>query len=142
MYRYSTFPIGINVFVIKEGKLLLGRRKGGYGEGEWGLPGGHLETGENMIDAARRELVEETSLKANKFSFVNLVNDPNTFKHYIQVGFLAEEVGGDVTLLEPDKCSGWEWFPLDALPEVIFSGHRKQIELFKDKMLFGEESSV
>lgn len=133
------FPIGINVFVIRDDKLLLGKRKG-FGEGQWGLPGGHLEDFENMIGVARRELKEETSLEAKSFRFLNLVNDnSDREEHYIQVGFLAEEVSGEAKLMEPNCCSEWQWFPLDDLPENVFFGHVKQIKLFIDKALFADE---
>jgi len=41
--KYEKFHIGINVFVVRDKKLLLGKRKNVYGAGTWGLPGGHLE---------------------------------------------------------------------------------------------------
>src|SRR3989344_5129174 len=101
MSERPTYPVGINVFVIKDGKLLLGKRKGSSGEGQWGLPGGHLESGEGMVDAARRELQEETGLQATEFIFVNVVNDARQDVHYVQVGFLAEGVTGEPSLMEP-----------------------------------------
>jgi 8-oxo-dGTP diphosphatase len=73
--KRALFPVGVNIFVVRDGKLLLGKRKNVYGNGEWGLPGGHLESGETMVQAAARELDEETGLFARDFSFVNLVND-------------------------------------------------------------------
>ena len=54
--------IGCEIFVIKEHKLLFGKRKNTYGEDSWGLPGGHLEYGEKLADAAKRELEEETGI--------------------------------------------------------------------------------
>jgi 8-oxo-dGTP diphosphatase len=134
------FPIGTNVFAIQDGKLLLGQRKNCVGEGEWGLPGGHLEYHENMEDAAARELLEETSLVAGKLTFVNIVNDNkrNDGGHYVQVGFKAEDLKGEVKLMEPERCSEWKWFPLNALPENIFFGHKKQVEIFLKNIQFGE----
>ncbi len=139
---YFAFPIGINIFAVWDGKLLLGRRKGAYGAGEWGLPGGHLEQGETMVLAAARELAEETSLTASGFAFANLTNDNNSIEHYIEVGFVAEGLAGEVALMEPDKCSEWRWFPLDALPPDIFSGHRAQIASFRKGVPFVDEKSV
>ena len=56
--------------MVKNGKLLLGKRKNIYGAGTWGLPGGHLEFKEAMKTAASRELMEETGLKAENLEFV------------------------------------------------------------------------
>jgi len=125
------FPVGINVFVVRDGKILLGRRKSDYHDGEWGVPGGHLEEGERMIACAARELTEETGLTADSFTFVITDNDPRQDKfHYIHLGFLADGVHGEPHLAEPDKCYGWEWFPLDNLPSPLFIGHKKIIEGF------------
>jgi len=131
-----SFPVGVNVMVIRDGKLLLGLRKNVFGDGTWGLPGGHLEDRENMKGAAARELLEETGLNASGFVFCNLVNNVQRERHYLQVGFVAEGVSGEVKLMEPDKCAEWRWFNLDDLPESIFPGHEKQIELYKSDEKF------
>ena len=52
MTNRPSFPIGINVIVVRDKKILLGKRKNSYGEGTWALPGGHLEEGEGMEEAA------------------------------------------------------------------------------------------
>ena len=88
MEKRDTYLVGINIFVIRDGKLLLGKRKNVAGDGEWGLPGGHLENHESMLGAAARELREETNLQASKFRFANLVNDSQGEKHYLQIGFV------------------------------------------------------
>ena len=130
----SNFFIGVNVFVVRDGKLLLGKRKNCYGAGTWALPGGHLEQGEKLVAGAARELMEETGLSAESFEFTNIVNDPSTKKrHYLQIGFLAIGVKGEPDNKEPERCEEWCWFDLSALPENIFPNHKKQIELFVAK---------
>lgn len=127
----------MNVFVLRGGKLLFGKRKNCYRAGEWGLPGGHLELGEQFVAGAARELFEETGLSAKSYSFLNIVNQPTgNSQHYIQVAFLAEGVEGEVENKEPHYCEEWRWFPLGALPEEIFGPHRDQIELFLEKKPF------
>lgn len=130
MEYYDSFKVGANVFVVRDKKLLLGLRKNVFGDGFWGLPGGHLEMNEAMTDAAARELEEETGLSAEKFTFTNLVNDHQREGHHIQIGFIAENVKGEPEIKEPDRCEKWQWFPLDELPENLFIAHKKQIELF------------
>jgi len=137
MSEYEKFYVGVNVFVLRNNKLLLGKRKNVYGAGSWGLPGGHLEDREDMKQAAQRELKEETGLEAADFEFMNLVNDTRQDEHYLQVGFLAKDVIADEPkLMEPDKCEEWQWFDLDDLPEKVFAGHVEQIKAFKEKKHF------
>ncbi|MCX6757712.1 MAG: NUDIX domain-containing protein [Candidatus Nomurabacteria bacterium] len=130
--------IGINIIIVRDNKLLLGKRKGAFGAGDWGLPGGHLEQNEKLQDAAARELFEETGMKADKFIFENLVNQPRIENHYMQIGFIAEGVKGEPQLLEPDRCEEWRWFDLENLPENVFRSHRDQINLFKKRENFTE----
>ncbi|MFH1582439.1 MAG: NUDIX domain-containing protein [bacterium] len=137
--KYEKFHIGVNVFIVKNKKLLLGKRKGAYGAGTWALPGGHLEYGERMEETAARELGEETGLKAKKFVFANLVNDLSGNQHYLQIGFLAKNVDNKEPILkEPDRCDKWEWFNLNHLPKKIFPAHIKQIKAFRENKHFGE----
>lgn len=54
----------VSVAVFREGKILLVKRGRPPAIGLWSLPGGHIETGETALDAARRELHEETAIEA------------------------------------------------------------------------------
>lgn len=138
----SNFRVGVNVIVVRDGKLLLGMRKNCYGAGTWALPGGHLEQGEELAAGAARELLEETGLTADHIEFANIVNNPPVTKklHYIQIGFTAIDIVGEPQNREPDCCEEWCWFELIALPDNIFPNHQKQIELFLlEKEKYGEE---
>jgi 8-oxo-dGTP diphosphatase len=50
--------VGVAAIVTKNGKVLLGKRKGAHGEGSWAFPGGHLEFNESIEDCAKREVFE------------------------------------------------------------------------------------
>lgn len=138
--KYQKFHVGVNVLVVRDNQILLGKRKNVYGAGTWGLPGGHLEEWESMKEAASRELFEETGLKANNFEFINLVNDIEGNKeHYLQIGFITKDCNGEPDLKEPDRCEEWRWFKINSLPDKLFSGHNKQIKLFLKNLKFGDK---
>ena len=55
--------VGVGVIVVRDGKVLLGKRRGAHGEGSWSFPGGHLEFNELLEICAKREAKEETGLE-------------------------------------------------------------------------------
>jgi 8-oxo-dGTP diphosphatase len=132
----KVIKIGCEILVIKEGKLLFGKRKNTFGEGSWGLPGGHLEYGEKLVDAAKRELEEETGIKEGDLELVAIVDDPREDQHYLHVAFELDNFTGEVKLMEPEKCEEWKFFSLEELPDNIFIGHKKIIETFVKKTLY------
>jgi len=137
----KTYPkIGVNVFVLKDGKILLGKRIGKTGYGTWCLPGGHFEWGESLVGAAERELEEETSIKSNNLQFLHLVNDPKSDTHYVHIDFLANNWEGEPKVTEPEKFAQWKWFDFDNLPEPIFVGHQKLIPAFIQKINFQDNN--
>lgn len=120
--------IGVGVAVIRDGKVLLGKRKGAHGVGDWSFPGGHLELHESVEDCARRELEEETGLKPLSMTLDTWTEDVmENNKHYITLFVFVTEFEGNVQLLEPHKCEGWEWFEWDKLPSPLFAPTRSFI---------------
>jgi len=115
--------VGIGVIVLRSGRVLLGRRRGAHGAGDWALPGGHLEFGEAPETCAARELAEETGLRAAAWRRAPYSADvmPVAGRHYVTLFMLADGVTGDPQRLEPQKCDGWSWHDWDALPEPLFA---------------------
>ena len=114
--------VGVSAIVIKDGKVLLGKRKGSHGAGRWAFPGGHLEFGESLEGCLIREVQEETSLSVDHIRFVSVTNDIFTTeqKHYITIFMTCEYASGEVVNRELDKCEQWGWFAWDALPAPLF----------------------
>lgn len=115
--------VGVGIIVCREGRVLLGLRRGSHGDGTWALPGGHLEFGESVVTCAQRELIEETGLLARSIRHAQFTVDafPEAQKHYVTLFVEAGDVSGEVQNCEPAKCDGWQWFRWDALPSPLFA---------------------
>lgn len=115
--------IGISVIIKRDGKILLGKRKGSQGTGTWGIPGGHLEFGEKVSECAKREVLEETGLDIKNVSEIKTTTE-DFFeveqKHYITLYVFADYISGEAKIMEPNKCTEWGWFGWDNLPEPLF----------------------
>lgn len=114
--------VGIGVAIIKDNKVLLGKRKNSHGSGEWAYPGGHLEEGESWKQCSLRETEEEVGVMIKNLRFGAVTNDIFTKenKHYITICIVADYDSGEVELREPEKCEKWQWFEWDQLPEPLF----------------------
>lgn len=117
---------------MRNGQVLLGKRRGSHGAGYYAAPGGHIEYGESFEAAARREVREETGLEITGLRLLAVGNYLFTrddgARHYIDVDFVCEALTGEAQLCEPEKCDGWRWYNLDALPEPLFVVTQRMIE--------------
>lgn len=126
--------VGVGILILKDGKILFGKRKGSHGEGEYAFPGGHLEYMESFEECARREIMEECGIEVTNIQFQFLANvTAYAPKHYVHVSLTAEYAGGDLAVKEPDKCEGWDWYDIDHLPEPLFKMCPMAIEAYKTK---------
>jgi 8-oxo-dGTP diphosphatase len=114
--------IGVAVILIRDGRVLLGKRKYGHGRGTWQFPGGHLEYGESIADCARRELFEETGLLAANLRYGPFTNDffKDEGKHYVTLFMIGDHQQGEAQAKEPDKCERWDWFAWSDMPKPHF----------------------
>jgi ADP-ribose pyrophosphatase YjhB (NUDIX family) len=119
---------GVVVVVENEGSVLLGKRKGSFGKGQWGLPQGYIEFDEDFLTAAIREVKEETGLVVEIQSIINVVSyrlSPGL--HTLAIILLAGVVGGG--LCAGDDLESLEWVPLgEPLPEMAFEADTYIIE--------------
>lgn len=136
--------VGVGVMIIKENKILLGLRSPDkikasselQGQGTWTMPGGKVEFMEKLVDAAKRELEEETSLKATKLDFLCISDDMTDTAHYVTVGFIARDYTGEVKAMEPETILEWRWFDLNDLPNNLYKPSQKCIEKYKEGIIY------
>ena len=118
--------VGCGVFIRKDGKYLLGKRKGSHGAGEYSLPGGHVEMWESLVDSAINEVDEETGMRIKNAHVIDAQDSffPEDGLHYVTVFLLADWSYGEPENKEPHKCEGWDWYAPEDFPEPMFAGTR------------------
>jgi ADP-ribose pyrophosphatase YjhB (NUDIX family) len=116
--------VGGSVIVYNDGKLLLQKRKD---NGCWSIEhGGCVELGETVEETARRELLEETGLTANKLELLGVFSGEELYYTYpngdmvsiIDIAYLCEDFSGDM-ITQTDETTDLRWFELNELPEQI-----------------------
>jgi len=138
--------IGVGIMMLKDNKILLGRRHGDpekadselHGESTWTMPGGKLEFGETLKDAGQREVMEETGMNIDKdgLRLISMTDDIVEDAHFVTVGFLCENPEGEPKVTEPEEITEWKWFDLDKLPEKMFFPSAKVLKNYLAKKIY------
>lgn len=105
------------VLVGDPSSLLMVQRSYGEEKGRWALPGGYVEQGEVVEEAAAREALEETGLKVNITGLVGLFSAAG--RPIVVAAFGATAVGGALTT-ESWEIDGAGYFSVDNLPMLAF----------------------
>ena len=115
-YRNPTVGVAV---ILREGQtILLGRRARGRYKGAWSIPCGHLEWGEEVRSAARREFLEETGLEVEigpVYTVHSNFHDPKSLT--VGIWFRGSLIGG--SLQGADDLDAVDYFPLSSLPESL-----------------------
>ncbi|MCP2014252.1 8-oxo-dGTP diphosphatase [Deinococcus sp. HSC-46F16] len=129
--RAPLFSVGVSVLIQDEGSRVLLQHRGD--DGLWGTPGGGLDPGEGFLEAARRELWEETGLECPNLALMGLeeglVGGPQFYHRYpngdevYMVGMRTHGILPAAALAHAAPDDGGEtldlrWFTLDDLPPL------------------------
>jgi len=120
---YKTPKLTTDGAIIKNGKILLIKRKNEPFKGKWALPGGFVEYGEKVENAVIREVKEETGLITKIKEIVGIYSDPNRDPrgHIVTIVFLLEIITGKLNA--EDDADSVKYFNLNKLPNLSFD-HR------------------
>jgi len=130
--------VGVGAIIIADSRVVLAKRAHPPIQGQWSIPGGALEVGELVRDAAVREAREETGLIVEPGDLLGVYDrvlrhaDGRVQYHYVLVDFLCRPVGGE--LHAASDAAEVRWFTPQQLPvlgvaddtlEVIRKGFEK-----------------
>lgn len=136
--KYPVRPhIGVGVMMVRNNKLLLVKRKYDPDAGYWSIPGGHLDLGERVKDAAEREAEEETGFKTRVTKLAGIIDKVVRDKngeikyHYVLINYFVEQIEGtlDQPPIAADDALDARFVPFEELKNYILTD--SLIELLK-----------
>ena len=133
--EHAHFRVGIMTLILNEkGQVLLGKRKNAFAAGEYGVPSGHMERGETFLQAAVREVQEETGVETSEEHLI-LFAISNYIIHdwpdqYVTFDFVLTVPSSSVSTQEQEKCEGWEWHDLEKLPTPMHYPAQRTIDQY------------
>lgn len=120
MYISKIF-VTVDAVVTKENSVLLIKRLKAPFQDCWALPGGFVDENEDLLDAVKRELYEETTIRATDFVQIGAFGNPNRDPRHHTVSVIYwTKVADDTQAIASDDAKEAEWFPIDDLPELAF----------------------
>jgi ADP-ribose pyrophosphatase YjhB (NUDIX family) len=114
--------VGVGAIIIENSRVVLVKRAHPPLQAQWSIPGGVLEVGELVREAAVREAREETGLTVEPGELLGVydrvLRDPGdrVQYHYVLVDFLCRRVSGE--LQAADDAAGVRWFAREELPAL------------------------
>ncbi len=137
---YPTLPrVAVGAIVFKDNKVLLVRRGKPPAEGLWAIPGGRIEIGETLQEAAEREIFEETGMTIRAlepvytFDVIDQDAGGRTRFHYVIVDLTADYIRGEPRA--GDDALAARWVSSDELAALKVSSKTRQ--LLKEQFNFG-----
>lgn len=125
----------VDTLVLKDGQILMVQRAARLSEGgKWGVVGGYVDRDETVVQAAAREVYEETGWEVKELKLLTVIDRPDRPKEdrqNISFVFFCEAV--KQTGQPDDESDDVQWYPLDALPprDQIAFDHADSIDLYK-----------
>ncbi len=120
----------------KEEILLALRKNTGYNDGNYELPGGHVDAGEDIINAMIREAKEELNIELERED----LKIKHILHHYkgncLKFVIGTEKYKGNLKIGEPAKCEKLEWFNLKELPKNMDKKMEKVLQEIENGIFY------
>jgi len=127
IYYENPTPVVAVIARDNEGKILLIKRKIEPGKDKWALPSGFMELEESPIEAALRELTEETGLKGKSKRLIGVYpNNSEIHGHLITIIYEVKILRGN--LCAGDDAKEAKFFNSNQLPSIVFLSHREALK--------------
>jgi len=127
--KYESRPAVVDIVVINDNKVLLIKRDSEPYKNSWALPGGFINTDEDAVSAAKREVKEETGLDVEILGLIGVYSDPKRDeRHTISIAYLGFPLNSN-SKLKPQKNETKEvkWFEIEDIPSLAFD-HKQILE--------------
>lgn len=116
--------LGVNIAILQDGKVLLTKRRDFE---VWCLPGGEVDAGETLAQAAIREVREEVGLTVQLERLVGIHSRPQWLSQGSHVVVFAAKIIEGVLTVQPQEVLEARFFTKDELPSEMLLGHHQQI---------------
>lgn len=123
--------VGVGSIIIEGERVLLVKRAHPPIQGQWSIPGGVLEVGEMVREAAVREAREETGLIVEASELLGvydrILRDPErrVQYHYVLIDFLCRRVGGE--LIAASDAAAVRWFTRGELSALNLAEDTQEV---------------
>lgn len=117
-HNFANRPVTIDAVIVRDGKLLITKRRHAPFEGWWAIVGGHVDWNETVEQAVVREVQEETGLTVESARFLGVYSAPERHpKQAINIAYIVEASG---TPAAADDSLELKWADLTNLPKLAF----------------------
>jgi len=130
--EYPDRPVvGVGAVIVRDGRALIVKRAHEPRKGEWSLPGGHLDLGESLEDAVRREVREETGLEITlgpvieTFDRVHRDADGRVRYHFVIIDYVCWADSGQP--VAGSDAEAVAWVTADEIDGYAVNAHAKAV---------------